>query len=112
MENEQKLTLLNQYREKAQKGAGAERIEAQHNRGKLTARERLGLLFDPETFEEIDSFVTHRCVDFGMAEQKYVGDAVVVGYGKVNKRICFAFSQDFTVCSYTGLGRSKNTGGY
>lgn len=97
MENRQKLTLLHEYKEKTKEGGGPERIENQHNKGKLTARERLELLFDSETFEEIDSFVTHRCVDFGMAEKKYVGDAVVVGYGKVNKRLCFAFSQDFTV---------------
>lgn len=97
MENEQKLTLLHEYKKKTKEGGGSESIVNQHNKGKLTARERLELLFDAETFEEIDSFVTHRCVDFGMAKKKYVGDAVVVGYGKVNKRLCFAFSQDFTV---------------
>ncbi len=97
MVNEQKLTQLNKYREKAKQGGGPERTEAQHNRGKLTARERLEILFDAGTFQEIDSFVTHRCADFGMAEKKYAGDAVVVGYGKVNDRLCFAFSQDFTV---------------
>jgi acetyl-CoA carboxylase carboxyltransferase component len=97
MRNEQKLTQLNECREKAKQGGGLERIEVQHNRGKLTARERLELLFDAGTFQEVDPFVTHRCTDFGMAEQKYAGDAVVVGYGKVSNRLCFAFSQDFTV---------------
>lgn len=97
MNNKQKLIQLNEYREKAKQGGGSRRIEVQHGKGKLTARERLDLLFDAGTFEEIDPFVTHRCVDFGMAEQKYAGDSVVVGYGKVNNRLCFAFSQDFTV---------------
>lgn len=97
MRNKQRLTQLNEYREKAKQGGGPKRLEAQHSKGKLTARERLDLLFDAGTFEEIDPFVTHRCVDFGMAEQKYAGDSVVVGYGKVNNRLCFAFSQDFTV---------------
>ena len=97
MSNKQRLAQLNEHREKARQGGGSKRIEAQHGKGKLTARERLDLLFDDGTFEEIDSFVTHRCVDYGMAEQKYAGDSVVVGYGKVNDRRCFAFSQDFTV---------------
>lgn len=97
MDIEQKLAQLNELREKAKQGGGAKRIEAQHSKGKLTARERLDLLFDPGSLEEVDPFVTHRCTDFGMAEQKFLGDSVITGYGKVAGRLVFAFSQDFTV---------------
>ncbi|GAI25345.1 unnamed protein product, partial [marine sediment metagenome] len=97
MDIEQKLAQLNELREKARQGGGAKRIEAQHSKGKLTARERLDLFFDPGSFEEVDPFVTHRCTDFGMAEQKFLGDSVITGYGKVAGRLVFAFSQDFTV---------------
>src|SRR4030042_7190226 len=97
MEIEQKIGQLNKLRGEAQVGGGPKRIEAQHAKGKLTARERLNLLFDPATFEEIDSFVMHRCTDFGMAGQCFLGASVVAGYGKVNNRLTFAFSQDFTV---------------
>ena len=97
MEIEEKLAHLSKLREEAKVGGGPKRIEAQYAKGKLTARERINLLFDAETFEEIDPFVTHRCTDFGMAERKYLGDSVVVGYGKINNRLAFAFSQDFTV---------------
>jgi propionyl-CoA carboxylase beta chain len=97
MDVEQKLAQLNELKQKARQGGGLKRIEAQHSKGKLTARERLDLLFDEGSFEEIDPFVTHRCTDFGMAEQKFPGDSVVIGYGKVNGRLAFAFSQDFTV---------------
>jgi propionyl-CoA carboxylase beta chain len=94
---EQKLARLNELREKGKQGGGANRIEAQHSKGKLTARERLDFLFDPRSFHELDPFVTHRCTDFGMAEQQFLGDSVVVGYGKVNGRLVYSFSQDFTV---------------
>jgi propionyl-CoA carboxylase beta chain len=97
MDMERKLEQLNELREKGKQGGGAKRIETQHGKGKLTARERLDLLFDPGSFEEIDPFVAHRCTDFGMAEQKFPGDSVVSGYGKVNGRLVYAFSQDFTV---------------
>jgi len=97
MEIEEKLAQLSQFRREAKVGGGPKRIEAQHAKGKLTARERIKLLFDAGTFAEIDPFVIHRCSDFGMAEQKSLGDAVVVGYGRVNNRLTFAFSQDFTV---------------
>ncbi|MCD6567846.1 MAG: methylmalonyl-CoA carboxyltransferase [Dehalococcoidia bacterium] len=93
----QKLVKLNELRKEASLGGGSKRIEAQHAKGKLTARERISLLFDAGTFEEIDPFVTHRCVNLGMDEKHYLGDAVVVGYGKVNSRLAFTFSQDFTV---------------
>ena len=78
-------------------GGGERRIAQQHAKGKLTARERLEVLFDPGSFEEWDMFVEHRSHDFGMAEQKIPGDGVVTGYGTVNGRLVFAFSQDFTV---------------
>ncbi|MEM7167395.1 MAG: acyl-CoA carboxylase subunit beta [Planctomycetota bacterium] len=86
-----------EIREKAQLGGGAERIERQHARGKLTARERIGLLFDEGTFEELDPFVVHRCAEFGMDKRKVPGDGVVTGWGTVAGRKVFAFSQDFTV---------------
>jgi propionyl-CoA carboxylase beta chain len=73
------------------------RIQRQHDAGKLTARERIDLLFDPGTFEELDTLVTHRCLDFGMAEQVIPGDGVVTGHGLINSRQVFAFAQDFTV---------------
>ncbi|SEL09908.1 propionyl-CoA carboxylase beta chain [Roseateles sp. YR242] len=89
--------LLENKREQARQGGGERRIAAQHAKGKLTARERLDLLFDDGTFEEWDMFVEHRCVDFGMADQRIPGDGVVTGYGMINGRLAFAFSQDFTV---------------
>jgi hypothetical protein len=78
-------------------GGGQKRIDAQHRKHKLTARERLELLLDEGTFEEWDMFVEHRCVDFGMQDQKIPGDGVVTGYGMINGRLVFVFSQDFTV---------------
>jgi propionyl-CoA carboxylase beta chain len=91
------LGQLEEKRAKARLGGGQRRIDAQHAKGKLSARERLELLFDPGSFEEWDMFVEHRCQDFGMADQKIPGDGVVTGYGTVNGRLVFAFSQDFTV---------------
>jgi len=81
----------------ARLGGGLKRIETQHGKGKLSARERIELLFDEGSFEEWDMFVEHRCVDFGMAEQSVPGDGVVTGYGTINGRPMFVFSQDFTV---------------
>ena len=81
----------------AELGGGQQRIEAQHAKGKLTARERIELLLDPGSFEEWDMFVEHRCIDFGMDEQSIPGDGVVTGYGTINGRMVFVFSQDFTV---------------
>lgn len=97
MDIEEKLAQLEKLREESRQGGGAKRIEAQHGRGKLTARERIALLFDAGTFQEVNPFVTHRCTDFGMAAQHFLGDSVVTGYGEVNGRLVFAFSQDFTV---------------
>jgi propionyl-CoA carboxylase beta chain len=88
---------LEKRREEALLGGGQERIDKQHKDGKLTARERIDLLLDPGTFVELDRFVTHRCTDFGMAEKKFYGDGVVTGYGKVEGRLVYLFSQDFTV---------------
>src|SRR5262245_51242493 len=91
------LQQLAEKRAQARLGGGEKRIEAQHAKGKLTARERIGLLLDPGSFEEWDMFVEHRCTDFGMTEQKIPGDGVVTGYGTINGRLAFVFSQDFTV---------------
>lgn len=88
---------LRALKEKARLGGGAERIEEQHRKGKLTARERLVLLLDPGSFEEIDALVEHRSIDFGLEKQKYPGDGVVTGTGTVHGRLVFVFSQDFTV---------------
>ena len=91
------LTKLEQKSQEALKGGGAERIQKQHKSGKLSARERIDKLMDPGTFVELDRFKAHRCTDFGMADQKVLGDSVVTGYGLVNGRQTFVFSQDFTV---------------
>ncbi len=92
-----KLLELARRRQEALLGGGIKRIEAQHEKDKLTARERLDLLLDPESFHEIDMFVQHRARDFGLEKQRFAGDGVVTGYGKVNGRLVFVFSQDFTV---------------
>ena len=91
------IRQLEEKRERARQGGGAARIEKQHAKGKLTARERIEILFDPGSFEEWDMFVEHRCTDFGMADQTIPGDGVVTGYGTINGRLVFVFSQDFTV---------------
>ena len=88
---------LEQKRAQARLGGGQARIAAQHAKGKLAARERIEVLLDPGSFEEWDMFVEHRCHDFGMAGQKIPGDGVVTGYGTINGRLVFVFSQDFTV---------------
>ena len=91
------LEKLDQRRDKARLGGGLKRIDAQHGRGKLTARERIELLLDEGSFEEFDMFVEHRCSDFGMEAQKIPGDGVVTGWGTVNGRLVYVFSKDFTV---------------
>lgn len=91
------IEKLEAKRAKARLGGGDKRIAAQHKKGKLTARERLDLLLDEGTFEEWDMFVEHRCHDFGMQANKVPGDGVVTGYGMINGRLVFVFSQDFTV---------------
>lgn len=94
---EEKIEQLRRLRDQARLGGGQKRIDAQHAKGKLTARERIEILLDEGTFEELDMFVTHRSTDFGLEEQKYLGDGVVTGYGKIEGRLVFVFSQDFTV---------------
>jgi propionyl-CoA carboxylase beta chain len=89
--------ILADLERRAELGGGADRLERQHAAGKLTARERIELLFDPDTFEEVDKLVTHRCRDFGMDDQIVPGDGVVAGHGLVDGRQVFAFAQDFTV---------------
>ena len=91
------LQQLDDRRADARLGGGQKRIDAQHGRGKLTARERVHLLLDEGSFEEFDMFVTHRCTDFGMEQQKPAGDGVVTGWGTINGRLVYVFSQDFTV---------------
>ena len=91
------LQQLEKKRAQARLGGGEKRIAAQHAKGKLTARERLELLLDEGSFEEWDMFVEHRSTDFGMADTKVPGDGVVTGYGFINGRMVFVFSQDFTV---------------
>lgn len=94
---EEKIEQLRRLRDQARLGGGQKRIDAQHAKGKMTARERIEILLDEDTFEELDMFVTHRSTDFGIGEQKYMGDGVVTGYGKIDGRLVFVFSQDFTV---------------
>ena len=91
------LEELEKKRNSARLGGGQKRIDAQHAKGKLTARERIEVLLDEGTFEEWDMFVEHRCIDFGMQDNKISGDGVVTGYGMINGRLVFVFSQDFTV---------------
>jgi len=91
------ITKLEQRRAKARAGGGQARIEAQHKRGKLTARERVALLMDKDSFEELDMFVEHRTVEFGMDQTKIPGDGVITGWGTVNGRTVFVFAKDFTV---------------
>ncbi len=94
---EEKLKELQEKLQKAHIGGGPERIEKQHSKGKLTARERISLLLDEGSFEEIDTFVTHRCYDFGMEKKEVYGDGVVTGCGTVDGRLIYVSSQDFTV---------------
>jgi len=91
------ITQLAEKRDAARLGGGEQRITSQHAKGKLSARERIELLLDADSFEEWDMFKEHRCTDFGMAEQSVPGDGVVTGYGTINGRLMFVFSQDFTV---------------
>ena len=91
------IAELERRRAEARLGGGIKRIEAQHKRGKLTARERLELLLDDGSFEEFDMFVEHRCIDFGMEEPRSRGDGVVTGWGTINGRVVYVFAKDFTV---------------
>lgn len=97
MNNQDRIKQLIENRAKASLGGGQKRIDDQHAKGKLTARERIDLLLDENSFEEYDMFVTHRCTNFGLEKQVYLGDGVVTGRGTIDGRIVFVFSQDFTV---------------
>ena len=94
---QEKVKELMGYREQARLGGGQKRIDSQHKKGKKTARERIKLLLDEGSFEEFDMFVKHRCNNFGLEEETYFGDGVVTGYGTINGRQVYVFSQDFTV---------------
>src|SRR5947208_6055539 len=94
---QEKIAELQRMKQGAMLDGGKKRIEAQHKKGKLTARERLDLLLDPGTFNELDMFVTHRSTDFGLNDQRIPGDGVVTGYGQIDGRLVYVFSQDFTV---------------
>lgn len=97
MTSQDKVNELIQKREIARLGGGQKRIDAQHEKGKLTARERIDILLDDGSFEEFDMFVTHRCTNFGMEKSKVLGDGVVTGHGTIDGRVVYVFSQDFTV---------------
>jgi acetyl-CoA carboxylase carboxyltransferase component len=97
MNNQDKVKKLIGLREEAKLGGGEKRIEAQHAKGKLTARERISLLLDEGSFEEYDMFVTHRCDNFGMEKTKFMGDGVVTGQGTIDGRVVYVYAQDFTV---------------
>src|SRR3989442_4693814 len=97
MNLDRKLDELQKRDQLAQEGGGAQRRENQHKAGKMSARERIEFLLDDGTFEETDKLLTHRCNDFGMAEQKFYGDGFITGYGRIEGRLVFVFAQDFTV---------------
>ena len=97
MGNQDKLKKLIDLRNEARLGGGQKRIDAQHAKGKMTARERIEMLLDDGSFEELDMFVTHRCTNFGMDKTKFLGDGVVTGHGTVDGRVVYVFAQDFTV---------------
>jgi len=97
MPSDPKVEKLRQMRERARLGGGQERIDRQHTRGKMTARERVEKLLDPGSFRELDMFVTHRATGFGVEKQEYLGDSAVTGWGTINDRPVYVFSQDFTV---------------
>jgi len=92
----EKIELLRKIKEESLLLGGQKRIDAQHDKGKLTARERIDLLCDPGSFQEIDQLVTHRSTAFGLEKMKILGDGVITGHGKINGRPIFLFSQDFT----------------
>ncbi len=96
MNREEQFKYLEKLQRESKKGGGDKRIAAQHDKGKLTARERIDLLVDEGTFVEIDALVRHRSKDFGLEKQRFLGDGVITGYGYVNERLVYIFSQDFT----------------
>src|SRR5512146_942073 len=97
MANQDRIRRLRELKAQSMLGGGEARIQRQHSLGKLTARERLELLLDPNSFVELDRFVLHRSTDFGIDQQRFLGDGVVTGYGTIDRRLVYVFSQDFTV---------------
>ena len=97
MDNQQKVKTLINLRVQAKMGGGQKRIASQHAKGKFTARERIEMLLDASSFEEFDMFVMHRCYNFGLEKEKYLGDGVITGHGTINGRTVFVYAQDFTV---------------
>ena len=97
MSHQKKIEDLRQRKAASRQGGGEKRIAAQHARGRATARERIDLLLDKGSFREVDAFVEHRTNDFDLDQQKYLGDSVVTGWGTINERLVYVFSQDFTV---------------
>ena len=97
MSTAEKLDRLRALRDESRQGGGPRRLEQQHARGKLSARERLDLLLDDGSFTELDAFVTHRASEFGLDDERYLGDGVVTGFGRIDDRLVFVYSQDFTV---------------
>ncbi len=97
MNSQERIKQLLDFREKARKGGGDKRIDDQHSKGKLTARERITMLLDEGSFEEYDMFVTHRTEDFGLADKKYLSDGVITGHGTIDGRVVYVYAQDFTV---------------
>ncbi len=97
MKSQEKVKKLIDLREKAREGGGAKRVEDQHSKGKMTARERILILLDEGSFEEYDMFVTHRTEDFGMGDKKFLSDGVVTGHGTIDGRVVYVFAQDFTI---------------
>ena len=92
-----KIKQLNERKARTRLGGGADRIDAQHKKGRLTARERLDILLDRGSFREVDAFVVHRTSDFGLDQQKFPSDSVVTGWGTIEGRLVYVYSQDFTV---------------
>ena len=99
--NQDKINELISFREQAKMGGGQKRIDSQHKKGKLTARERIEMLLDEGSFEEFDMFVKHRCTNFGIDKESYFGDGVVTGYGTIDGRLVYVFSQPKSARSWT-----------
>ena len=97
MSTQDKIKKLIDLRVEAKLGGGEKRIEKQHAQGKMTARERIEVLLDEGSFEELDMFVTHRCTNFGMEKKKFLGDGVITGHGTIDGRVVYVYAQDFTV---------------
>ena len=94
---QEKIDLMTQTKEKIMQGGGAARIEKQHAKGKMTARERINMFFDEDTFVELDLFMKHRCTNFGQEKKDLPAEGVISGYGTVDGRLVYAYAQDFTV---------------